>query len=477
MARTIGARRIGVFFVDGDRFEPLDSAVTLSPDLGELAGRGQWGEYAAGDDVTVFPAAGLTGEVRGALVVEVPEAAFGEGMRRLVRAFAHHLGTALEIRRYREQLTAAETRRAESRRELRARGIETTGICPTCWRCFPQRDEGPAVCPDDGATLDATRLLPLVVQARYRLERLLGEGGMGTVFSGQDEKLGRAVALKIIKAEHLHQPAMRFRLEREARAIARVRHPGVIALYDSGEVEDGSAFLVMELLSGCDLASLMESSGPGTPAQVASVVVQAGSALVAAHRAGVIHRDVKPGNLFLVPDEKRGFQVKVLDFGLARTTRTDTRVTVSGIVAGTPAYMPPEQLRGEESDDRSDLYSLAAAAYEALSGQRAVTTSTQLGTAAVEVLTAVPAPLSRVVPSVPEALDAAFAAALAKRPSDRPTSLEAWVVEVGRELAAMPVPAGWRGWSEPALRCPPRGGRRRAALTTHPWLPPSAWRR
>ena len=284
------------------------------------------------------------------------------------------------------------------------------------------------------------------------------------------------MALKIIKAEHLHQPAMRFRLEREARAIARIHHPGVVALYDSGEVEDGSAFLVMELLAGCDLASVVESSGPGTPGQVASLLRQTGSALLAAHRAGVIHRDVKPGNLFLIPAERDAFQVKVLDFGLARTARVDTRVTVSGIVAGTPAYMPPEQLRGEESDDRSDLYSLAAVAFEALSGRPAVTASTQLGTAAVEVLTVVPPLLSSVVPGVPAALDAAFAAALAKKPADRPPSLEAWVAEVARGLDGMRVPPAWTGWGAAALHAAPRGRRRRAALTTHPWLPPSVWR-
>src|SRR5262249_29625935 len=156
----------------------------------------------------------------------------------------------------------------------------------------------------------------------------------------------REVALKIIKAALLSDSAMRFRLEREAQSIAHIRHQGVVALFDSGELDDGSAFLVMELLAGQDLASLLAEYGRGRPSQVATLVRQAGTALAAAHGAGVIHRDIKPENLFLVPSGA-GFQVKILDFGIARSTKVDNRVTMTGVVLGTPSYMSPEQVRGQ----------------------------------------------------------------------------------------------------------------------------------
>src|SRR6185503_5534936 len=149
---------------------------------------------------------------------------------------------------------------------LRERGIATVKVCPRCGRCYDDRAEA---CAADEARLDASRLLPHRILERYRLDQLLGEGGMGSVFRARDERLERDVALKVIRAEILGDAGARFRFEREAKTLARFHHPSVISIFDSGELEDGAAFLVMELLGGRDLADVLLRFGPGTPGQVA----------------------------------------------------------------------------------------------------------------------------------------------------------------------------------------------------------------
>ena len=220
---------------------------------------------------TIVPVTGMTGELRGALTIE-GSGAWGETERRLVNALAQHLGSALDLQHLREQLTATAARQVEVRERMHARGIHTLKLCPRCGRCY---DDGLERCAADATLLDDSRLLPYQVAERYRLAFLLGEGGMGSVFEAHDERLQRDVALKVIRSEMLSDAEARFRLEREAQTLARIRHPGVIDLFDSGELEDGSAFLVMELLAGRDLAGVLSRHGPGTPAQVAALLRQA----------------------------------------------------------------------------------------------------------------------------------------------------------------------------------------------------------
>ncbi len=443
IARAIGAREIGVWLVENERILPLASGSTRPPTWERLRRSRESGEIAALDGETVIPVLGMTGESRGALVIDGPEVVWGEVQRRLVSGFAHYLGTALELRLLREKLTAAEARRAATRREMHQRGIATVALCPQCGRCFPHAEDA-RPCPDDGTPLDSSRLLPLRLNDRYRLERLLGEGGMGTVFRAYDERLARDVAVKIIRSEYLNDAAMRFRLEREARTVARIRHPGVIALYDSGEIDDGSAYLVMELLGGRDLADVLADFGPGTPAQVAALLRQAAAGVDAAHRAGVIHRDLKPANIFLTPVEG-GFQAKVLDFGLAKSALVDARLTTTGMVVGTPNYMAPEQVQGKEAVEASDLYSLAAVAYEALTGRKAIAGGSAVGQLMIDVQTVVPPPVSALRPGMPSGVDAAFAGALAKKPSDRPAGLLAWAEATAAALEKVPADA-FPGW-------------------------------
>ena len=325
---------------------------------------------------------------------------------------------------------------------MHERGIATLQVCGTCGRCY---DHNEIRCPADGADLvDAARPLPYRLLDRYRLVQLLGEGGMGIVFAAHDEKLGRDVAVKLIRPEHWTNTHLRQRFEREARTVARIRHPGVIDLHDSGELEDGTAFLVMERLAGCDLGLLLTASGRGTPRQVASLVRQGCAALGAAHRAGVVHRDVKPENVFLV-DDAGGFRVKLLDFGVAKTLKLGRGLTYTGMIVGTPAYMPPEQMEGEDVDTRADVYSFAAVAYESLTGRRAISASSA-GRAISDVFLAVPPPVSALLPDVPAEVDAAFAAALAKDPARRPADIETWGAALAELLERMAPQQAVPGW-------------------------------
>lgn len=257
------------------------------------------------------------------------------------------------------------------------------------------------------------------------------------LFSARDTRLGRDVAIKIIRAEHLADSTLRFRIEREARTLAQIDHPGVAALFDSGELDGGSVFLVMELLRGLDLGQVIARDGPGSPGQVARLVREAAAALAAGHRRGVIHRDVKPANIFLT-DAPDGFVTKVVDFGLATSGHVDVRVTLSGIMVGTPAYMSPEQVQGLPLDSRSDLYSLAIVAYEALTGRRAVE-SQDVGGILIEVLYKTIPPASSALPG-PAPTDAAFG----KQPADRP-DIEAWARALAAALERLPDGAHrWR---------------------------------
>jgi RNA polymerase sigma factor (TIGR02999 family) len=441
VARSIGAREIGVWVLEEDRVVPLAAGGTTPPPISRLRGPGSGVEFTATDGSVVVPVMGMTADPCGALVIDGPSRSFGETQRRVISGLAHHLGTALELRSLKRQLSEAELRRATTRRALHERGIEALLVCPRCGAC--SSDEGKADggghrCLRDGAALDASRTLPYRVNGRYRIVRLLGEGGMGTVFAAQDEKLERDVALKIIKAAFLGDPAMRLRLEREAKVIARIQHPGVTALFDVGELEDGSAFLVMELLQGRELASLLVEYGAGSPRQVARLLRQTGAALGAAHRAGVIHRDVKPENIFLVSGSG-GFQAKLLDFGVALSARFEARLTQAGIAVGTPAYMSPEQVQSLDLDERADLYSLACVAWEAVVGHRVVE-GKQIAQTILKVLFEPVPALSAILPGAPHELDGLFQAALAKSKEARPSDLEAWANSVADLLeGASPV--------------------------------------
>jgi serine/threonine protein kinase len=223
-------------------------------------------------------------------------------------------------------------------------------------------------------------------------------------------------------------------------------------------------FLVMERLHGRDLADLARLSGCGTPAQVALLLRQGAAALGAAHRAGIVHRDIKPENVFLCP-EGEGFRIRLLDFGLAKRVAGDRKLTHSGLIVGTPAWMPPEQISGREVDVRTDVYSFAAVCYQALVG-RGVTVETDLDRVFVDVVRNPPPLVSTLLPGAPPQVDEAFRAALAKHPGARPRGVEAWAE--GLAVALEALPAQGAGWVLPPSGGPLRGSAATTVITARP---------
>jgi serine/threonine protein kinase len=208
------------------------------------------------------------------------------------------------------------------------------------------------------------------IEGRYKILRVLGEGGMGTVYAGEHVEIGKGVAVKILHPQYSRQQDLVERFRREARAASRIGHPHIIDVTDFGTTEDGCAYFVMEHLDGIDLADVLSHERRLEPARAAQITIQICKALEAAHAAGVIHRDLKPENIFLVAREGRADFVKVLDFGIARNVEQDSsRLTNPGIAMGTPEYMAPEQAMGGLADRRSDIYSVGALLYEMVTGQ------------------------------------------------------------------------------------------------------------
>ena len=439
LCHSLDADSVQVWRIQGNELQKLTSGSGAPPDLGRLELMlHERTVFTEGEEV-VLPVSGMSGDLRAAVMVQGKSGAWSEAEKRLAATFANQLGGALELSRMRAEVEAATQRRAATRQALIEQGHGLLQICPFCHRCYDQTVEQCAV---DQTPLDASRIFPYRIASRYRLTRLLGQGAMGLVFEAEDERLRRRVALKAIKPEHFNSLEKRFRFEQEARALAQIHHPSVIAIYDSGELEDGTIYLVTERLVGATLRTLLDAFGPGTPAQVGSLLLQCGEALEAAHTAGLLHRDIKPDNIFAVPSPD-GLRFKLLDFGLAKEMAVDSALTQTGVVIGTPLYMSPEQIRDEVLDSRSDLYALAVVGYEALSGRRAVQ-SLSLPEILVEVAQRYPQPLRELVPGLPPKIATAFDQALAKDSWRRPANVLAWSEQLAKRLLVLRLER--QGW-------------------------------
>uniref|UniRef100_UPI003F49A3EB serine/threonine-protein kinase n=1 Tax=Streptomyces sp. CA-141956 TaxID=3240051 RepID=UPI003F49A3EB len=324
-----------------------------------------------------------------------------------------------------------------------------------------------------------------LLAGRYRLAHLLGQGGMGAVWQAHDEQLGRDVAVKELRLpEHLGAAERQNwigRLEREARAAARLKHPGIITVHDRISGPDGRPWIVMELVDGGSLADLIEAQGALPPQRVAEIGLQVAAALDAAHRRGITHRDIKPANILL--EEGR---VVLTDFGIA-ALEGDATLTATGMIMGTPAFMAPEQVRGLPATAESDLWSLGATLYAAVEGH-APFTGTAPSAVLVAVATEEPAPVLRagvLTPVLDGLLNKDPGARLtmaqlrdqlsrsASTPSTHPETVPAappvptapsWN-PVAQQLASQPTVGP--GHAGPAAAAPRRSNspRRRAALT------------
>jgi hypothetical protein len=436
--RTVEAQEVRIWRSAQGRPLALTDGELTAPSLEELQGMGEMAKDAAGN--VVVRLTGLSGEVFGAIVISQPSS-WSAPERRLVAGFARYLGGALEILEKRHELALEEARRETARRRMRERGVGALWLCQTCGRCY---DDSVERCEVDGTRL-VQRLLPYRVQDRYQLLRLLGQGGMGQVFLARDERLQRDVAIKVLLGESPLDPDARAQLAHEARAVARIGHPGVVDVFDLGELEDGASFIVMEYLTGRALSEEIARHGRGSPRQVADLLRQVGAALQAAHRTGVVHRDIKPQNVFLTRHAD-GFHARLLDFGVARVAGgADT--TRSSALHGTPAYMAPEQIAGAAGDERSDLYSLAAVAFEALVGRRLIRQKPSMAATLAAILNETPPDVSTQLPNVPPEVDVLFRAALSRDPAQRPGGVAQWTEAVAERLEMMT--AGEGGWPLP----------------------------
>lgn len=281
-----------------------------------------------------------------------------------------------------------------------------------------------------------------LIIGKYRVLRKLGEGGMGVVYAAEHVELGGQAAIKVLLAEWIKEQEIVKRFFNEARAAARIRHRGIVEIYDFGHREDGSAYIIMEYLDGEDLFRRMRKRGRIPPAHAIHFALQICSALEAAHKHNVIHRDLKPGNVFLVPDPQvpGGERIKLLDFGIAKVQiegDPSAVMTRAGSLMGTPTYMAPEQCTGATNvDQRSDVYSVGCMLFEMLCGRPPFVG--QPTDVMVAKMRDEPPPPSSLQPEVWPELDAVVQKALARKPEDRYQSA-AQLEEALGELLASPL--------------------------------------
>jgi serine/threonine-protein kinase len=277
-----------------------------------------------------------------------------------------------------------------------------------------------------------------MLAGQFRIDALLGQGGMGAVYKGTQLSVNRAVAIKLIHSSAPNQEELVKRFRREAEATARLSHPNTVRLFDFGVSDAQELYMVMELLEGCDLSAHLQNQGSMPLTEALRLVRQVLCALSEAHTLGIVHRDLKPGNVFLSRVQGGEIFVKVMDFGIAgiEQARDTQKLTMTGAVMGTPAYMSPEQAQGRPVDARSDLYSLGVMMFEMLTGRLPFEADTVVSLLLAHV-TKPPARLNEVLQDSPElaALQSLLDLLLAKTPEERPNSAAA-ALEAVDALAA-----------------------------------------
>src|SRR5919206_1662548 len=269
---------------------------------------------------------------------------------------------------------------------------------------------------------------------RYRVEGELGRGGMARVYRGTDGVLGRPIAVKVLSPQYAQDANFVTRFRREAQAAARLNHPNLVQVYDTGS-DDGVHYIVMEYVEAKTLADYLSGGGRIMPDRATELAEAVCDALAVAHAQGVIHRDVKPANIMVTRDG----QVKVTDFGIARVTTNET-VEQTAAVLGTASYLSPEQAQGGAIDQRSDLYSLGCVLYEMLTGRPPFTADSPVAVASKHVLEQ-PIPPSRINADVSRELDAVVMRALAKNPDNRYQSAADMKEDLERARRGLPVMA------------------------------------
>ncbi|WP_280259576.1 serine/threonine-protein kinase [Nocardia abscessus] len=282
-------------------------------------------------------------------------------------------------------------------------------------------------------------LRPGSVFVGYRIERTLGSGGMGTVYLARHPRLPRSVALKVLDPSAGADPEFRARFQREAELAARLDHPNIVEIYDRGS-DDDELWMSMRYVAGSDVAQLIGQRARALPpSRVIEILAQAAEGLDAAHRRGLLHRDVKPANLLVATGDDGSDHVFVTDFGIARSRDDTTGLTAAGALIATLGYVAPEQIRGEALDHRCDVYALGATLYQMLTGAMPFARTTPAAVLRAHLAEPPPRP-SAADPMLPAALDAVIATAMAKRPEDRYENCRALAVAAAAAFAPLPAP-------------------------------------
>jgi len=308
-------------------------------------------------------------------------------------------------------------------------------VCPACGARYPADFR---VCPRDATPLqdapdDEDPIVGQLLDGSYEILRVIGEGGMGRVYEARHTRLHtKRFAVKLLHHELARQPEVVTRFQREAEAASALMHPNVVGVYDVNTSADGRPYIVAELLEGEDLGGYLDRVGKLPAVEAVHIVRQLCHALGAAHAAGIVHRDVKPENVFLA---KPNATVKVLDFGISKVAETTDALTKTGTVMGTPDYMAPEQARGDRVDSRADIYAAGAILYRALTGRKPFE-----GSDAMAILTAVltqePERPSTLNPKIPLSLELVVQQTMAKTPSERFATMD----ELEQALAPFDAP-------------------------------------
>ncbi|MEO8846673.1 MAG: serine/threonine-protein kinase [Kofleriaceae bacterium] len=313
-------------------------------------------------------------------------------------------------------------------------------FCPSCGKAAQATTPEPAA---SGPLRAQNEMIGREIAGRFRILALLGEGGMGAVYRGEQLSLRRAVAIKVLRPEMSANQMLLARFSAEAQAVAKLDHPNTVKVYDFGQDSDGSLFIAMELIDGKPLRSVIGAAGPLPPARAFNIALQVAASLVDAHAANIVHRDLKPDNVMLVDKGRQKDVVRVLDFGIAKL-RDDSRatqqaMTQAGDMLGTPQYMAPEQIKGEAIDGRTDVYALGCMLYEMVTARLPFEAPSIMAMLSKHLME-MPLPPSQRRPdlAIAPAIDHVVMAALQKAPGARPANMEHYAEMLAAVLAQLP---------------------------------------
>jgi tRNA A-37 threonylcarbamoyl transferase component Bud32/GAF domain-containing protein len=299
------------------------------------------------------------------------EEPYSQNDKKLLEALAGQIAVVYENVLLKEKIHKEQKIKREVLAHLGEQNVNLLKECPTCGACY---DSSAEHCKKDQTELNLSLPVDRTIEGKYRLEQLIGRGGMGAVYEATDLRLNRMVAIKIMTGSLFGDRTALLRFEREAQASAKLKHPNIMTVYDYGGIGAEGAFLVMEFMDGSTLRAELNRMGKINPITAADWFDQLLKGVRTAHEAGIIHRDLKPENVLLTKDAEGKTLVKILDFGLAKIKLLDVsnpkNLTLPGTVLGTLHYMSPEQLTGQEVDERTDIYSIGVIVVEALTGFR-----------------------------------------------------------------------------------------------------------